>query len=180
MNKKNISTAFFLLASFFVQAQPEKPPVLLPSEVKVKVKGIVCSFCAYGAEKSLSKLTFVDKKKFSSKGVLVDISKQMVSLAIEKGKKVKLKSIMEAIEEGGYEVVEFYLNIEGKILESQEKFFLKSSENSQLFELQGKNLAALKNKKNHRLIVSIKSEKVSSLEQGKAIPVGVLEVKKKT
>ena len=38
----------------------------------VQVKGIVCSFCAYGTEKNLAKLPFLDPAKYGN-GVLMDI-----------------------------------------------------------------------------------------------------------
>jgi copper chaperone CopZ len=177
MNRNNITTFFFILLSVLGLTKGEKTPMVLPTEVKIKVKGVVCSFCAYGVEKNLSKLEFVDKKKFSSKGILVDISKQMVSIAIEHGKKVNLQSILEAIKKGGYEVVRFYLNISGIVTQSKEKYILINSENKQLFELQGKNLASLKNKKELKFTVSIIANKVSSLGKGQPTPADILEVK---
>ncbi len=48
-------------------------PVLIEeNKTVVQVSGIVCSFCAYGAEKPLSKLDCLDKEEFGD-GVLIDI-----------------------------------------------------------------------------------------------------------
>ena len=53
-----------------------------PQQVVVTVKGIVCSFCAVGAEKNLSKLTSLDQSKFGDNGVLIDIHSGKITLAI--------------------------------------------------------------------------------------------------
>ncbi len=56
------------------QAEAEGTGAVLvePGQAVVQVDGIVCSFCAYGAEKALSKLDCVDSSKFGD-GVLVDL-----------------------------------------------------------------------------------------------------------
>jgi copper chaperone CopZ len=179
MNYLYLTTLCFILLPISGLAKREKAPVVLPKEVKIKVKGVVCSFCAYGVEKSLSQLTFIDKNKFSSKGVFIDIKKQMVLIAVEKGKKVKLQSILKAIEKSGYDAIEFYLNISGTITQSEKKYILTNSENAQLFELQGKNLATIKNKTATEFIVLIIADKVASLDNNKPIPVEILELKEK-
>ena len=54
-----------------------------PNRVVVQVKGIVCSFCAHGAEKSLKALGCLNKEFFGSDGVKVDIDNQQITLAIK-------------------------------------------------------------------------------------------------
>jgi len=57
-------------------------PVLLEeNQTVVQVNGIVCSFCAYGVQKSLSKLDCLDEAEFGD-GVLIDIETHRVTLAI--------------------------------------------------------------------------------------------------
>ena len=47
----------------------------------VNVHGIVCSFCAKGVTKKVSKLPFIDKSKYN-KGVKVEIEDQKVTIAV--------------------------------------------------------------------------------------------------
>ncbi|MBT5855042.1 hypothetical protein HOH87_00210 [bacterium] len=73
-----------------------------PHQIKVRVDGIVCSFCAYGAEKNLSKLSFIDKSYYGDDGVFVDIEKGIVTMALTAKKKADVKSILKALKKGGY------------------------------------------------------------------------------
>ena len=97
-----------------------------PCEVEVgqkdlvfEVKGLVCSFCAYGLQKGMSKLKFVDKKKYT-KGVYTDITHQFVKVGLKKDKKPNIDKALIAIQDAGYEVLKSYVNPTGKALEVQE------------------------------------------------------------
>ena len=57
------------------------PVVLEENQAVVQVKGMVCSFCAYGAEKALSTLNCRNQSIFGN-GVLVDIDTHRITLAI--------------------------------------------------------------------------------------------------
>ncbi len=59
-----------------------------PHQLIVQVNGIVCSFCAFGTEKKLSKLDFLDKSRFGD-GVLADITSHQVTLALNPEASVK-------------------------------------------------------------------------------------------
>ena len=78
------------------------------NEAIVVVNGIVCSFCAKGAQKKISKLPFIDKSKYR-KGVFVDIENQLVTFAIKSGEKVDLDKIYKAIKSGGYEPIKILI-----------------------------------------------------------------------
>jgi len=84
-----------------------------------EVKGLVCSFCAYGLHKGMSKLKFVDKKKYT-KGVYTDITHQFVKVGLKKDKKPNIDKALIAIQDAGYEVLKSYVNPTGKALEVQE------------------------------------------------------------
>jgi len=63
-----------LLLSNSIVAKGKPQPVQVKSdEIVVQVNGIVCSFCANGMEKNLSKLKFIDSSRFGD-GILVDIN----------------------------------------------------------------------------------------------------------
>ena len=86
------------------------------NEIVFKVKGLVCSFCAQGLQKSLSKLDFIDKKKHK-KGVYVDIENQYTLVAIKKNVKVELDQAISAITDAGYEVEDIFHNPNGDKIE---------------------------------------------------------------
>ena len=67
-----------LLLGGFVQAEEKGPS----RQVVVRVRGIVCSFCAYGLEKNLARVGHLDKSLYGD-GVLVDIQKGLVTLALD-------------------------------------------------------------------------------------------------
>ena len=86
------------------------------NEIVFKVKGLVCSFCAQGLQKSLSKLDFIDKKKHK-KGVYVDIENQYTLVAIKQDSNVVLDDAISAITDAGYEVEDIYHNPNGNKIE---------------------------------------------------------------
>jgi len=84
-----------------------------------QVKGLVCSFCAHGLQKGLSKLKFVDKKKYT-KGVYADINHQFVKVGLKKDKKPNIDKALTVITDAGYEVLKSYVNPTGSSLKVKE------------------------------------------------------------
>ena len=84
-----------------------------------QVKGLVCSFCAHGLQKGLSKLKFVDKTKYT-KGVYTDIEYQFVLVGLKDGKKVNIEKAIDIISDAGYEVLKSYINPSGSKLITSE------------------------------------------------------------
>ena len=77
---------------------------LVPSDnrlVKLKVDGLVCSFCAYGAEKKLSDLTFIDTDSFGGNGVFVDLKQGFITIALDPLTRVNFGDIGTSITKGG-------------------------------------------------------------------------------
>jgi len=163
---------FFGLGDAPLQAAEELDPDAWCQEdqVKVKVKGVVCSFCAYGVEKNLSKLTFLDKTQFGSDGVLIDISTQFITLAMTSGKQFDLEQIYDAIQRGGYDPVTTYMNLTGKVKKDGERYFLTQSDTGQVFNLAGQATNSLSNGKTYTIQASL-------LENDDPVKVEVREVK---
>jgi len=64
----------------------------------VTVNGMVCSFCAQGIEKRLSKMG-------ATKDVLVDLKKKTVAVEAKDGQALDAKAISAEIVDAGYDVV---------------------------------------------------------------------------
>ncbi len=81
-------------------------PVLAQDYV-VTVHGIVCSFCAQGVVKKVSKLPFVDRTMYTN-GVKVEIEDQKVTVAVRDDSAIDTVSLFAAIESGGYSPVDVW------------------------------------------------------------------------
>jgi hypothetical protein len=95
--------------------------------LKVRVDGIVCSFCAYGLEKNLSKLPFVKTKEFGGDGILVNVKTGFVTITLNDSKKVNFGKIVKAITKGGYIVREMHLNLSGVVIRDENSISIKDA-----------------------------------------------------
>ena len=88
-------------------AKPDtkEPPALKPDEVRLRVKGLVCSFCAQGLRKKVSKLDCVDIKK-PQKGVTVDEKNGYMVVALKAGTPPAWKDLFAAVEKAGFDATE--------------------------------------------------------------------------
>ena len=68
------------------------------ASMKVTVNGMVCSFCAQGIEKSISKMD-------ETKAVFVDLKNKVVVVEPKEGKTLNEKLISQEIKDSGYDVV---------------------------------------------------------------------------
>ncbi len=73
----------------------------------VHVHGIVCSFCAQGVTRNISKLSFIDQSKYT-KGVKVEIEDQKVTFAVQPEHDIDIPALFEAIKSGGYEPIDIW------------------------------------------------------------------------
>lgn len=126
------STLFGLLGINAAQAVAESNK---GDRLTIQVKGIVCSFCAFGVEKNLSKLPFLDKTQFGQNGVLIDINTQKITLALLADKSVAYADIATAITKGGYDPVSYHGVIEGIIQNSDGKWYLVDQGKEQVYHL---------------------------------------------
>lgn len=83
------------------------------NQIKIKINGIVCSFCAFGVHKNLSKLRSLDSTQFK-KGVHIDINAQIITLAMDDSQSLNLNEVYKSIKKGGYEPVDFYVLFNGE------------------------------------------------------------------
>jgi hypothetical protein len=121
---RNILTGLiFTSASLFVdglaaakaKSETKEALALEQDEVGLKVKGLVCSFCAQGIRKNVSKLTFVDTKK-PQKGVMVDEKNGYFVVSLKSGKSPVWKDLFAAVVNAGYDATEGQSLLGGKIV----------------------------------------------------------------
>ncbi len=80
------------------------------------VKGLCCPSCAIGVRSKLSKLKFVDKKRFK-KGIDMDAKTQLVTIALKKDKAIDPAQVEKGIDDAGYIAIEWYA-LEGATLKA--------------------------------------------------------------
>ena len=80
----------------------------------IYAKGLCCASCGIGVRKKISKLDFVDKKRFN-KGVVLDAKTQLVTIALIKGKSAVSTALATAVEDAGYDPMHIYTLKEGKL-----------------------------------------------------------------
>ena len=73
-------------------------PSMAANTVKVTVNGMVCSFCAQGIEKRISKMS-------ATKDVFVDLKKKTVAVEAKDGQVLDAMAISAEIVDAGYDVV---------------------------------------------------------------------------
>ena len=143
MNWRYLVVLIAVAATTEVQAEETPQQLVVPTgQVIVQVRGVVCSFCAYGTEKNLSKLTFLDRSLFGD-GVLMDIHANRITLALDPRKPLDLKGIHQAITKGGYDPVTVYLRLSGTVAKQGNRYVLATPEAGPVFELTGHGLERL-------------------------------------
>jgi len=120
----------------------DNPVVLEENQTVVQVNGVVCSFCAYGAEKALSELDCLDKAEFGD-GVLIDIDTHRITLAMKPGEKIPVHEIYQRIKKAGYDPITLYLRSQGTLERSGEKLLLRDSDTGQVFSVVGEEIAGV-------------------------------------
>ena len=71
------------------------------------VRGLCCPSCAIGVRAKLSRLKFVDKKRFK-KGIDMDAKHQLVTVALKKDQSIDPDKVEKGIDDAGYVAVEWY------------------------------------------------------------------------
>ena len=149
--------------------------VVKVNEVVLQVNGVVCSFCAYGAEKNLGKLEFLNDSLFGGDGVHMDIHTHRMTLALADGKPVDLKAIHKAITAGGYDLITVYLNIAGTLQVPDDAIYLYDNR-GQRYELSGIDAESLPSTSSATVRVHLAGKTIPSLVEGEAVAVTVDDV----
>ena len=107
--------------------QVERRPVteVPPAEAVVEINGLVCSFCAFGAEKAVRKLPFLDPARFKD-GVEVDINQHQMRLALNPEQPIDYKRLARSLRAAGYEPLDIYLRVQGQLRRRDDGVVLSS------------------------------------------------------
>ncbi len=143
-----------------------------PHEAVVQVNGIVCSFCAHGAEKSLAQLDCVDKSKFGN-GVLVDINAHRITLALASGRDLPVREVYQRIKKAGYDPVTMHLRLSGAVERDRGAVLLRSSEGGQLFALLGAGLEDLSDGEVIDIQAHLDAETIPALKEDEPVAIVV-------
>ena len=138
----------------------------------IQVNGLVCSFCAHGVEKSLSRLEGLDRDQFGN-GVLVEIEAQRVTLALEPGAPIDLSEIRERILQGGYDPVRFHLRVRGRATGHGDHWVVHASEPKASFALE---TSSLSEDANVELRIHVEAAALESAEPGQPLPAVLDEI----
>ena len=107
-----------------------------PNQAVVRVNGLVCSFCAHGAEKALSKLEGLDRSKYR-KGVLVEVDQHRITLALVPGRPIVFSEIHESIRSGGYDPVRYHVRVKGMASQHENGWIFEATDPPQVFVVAG-------------------------------------------
>lgn len=163
--------AFFATNVAFADQDTTDEILVEPNQAVVQVNGIVCSFCAYGTEKNLSKLDFLDKSQFGDDGVLIDIHSQRVTLALQPNQEFDFGQVYSAIKKGGYDPVSFHVNVHGQVQEDGDRYLLTSSDSGQVFEILGADAGRFVGKGPINVTGQVDAVRVPTIEAGQPIPI---------
>lgn len=157
-------------------SEPVGPVQLQDNRAVVQVKGVVCSFCAYGTEKNLGKLGFLDQSEYGGDGVLLDIHTHRITLALDPAKPVDLPAIHSAILDGGYDPVTAFVRVHGRIETRDGEAILTCPTNGQRWRLVGQ--SSMQAKSGQSVIVEgrIAATEFADVPTAKIIPVTVTKV----
>lgn len=114
---RNLLKAAFAAVLLLASAQAKAA-----EDVVLKVNGVVCPACAYGIQKKVSKLSFVDTGRLHD-GVEIDVEKHLAKVAIREGQKANYAELFAAIRSGGFDPVGAYVGdrfVEAKQLLAKE------------------------------------------------------------
>ena len=146
--------------------------VVEPHRVLVQVRGIVCSFCAWGAEKSLAQLDGLDRTAFGN-GVLVNIHTHRITIAMGPGNQIPIHEIYRRIKKAGYDPVIVYARISGTLEAGEESLLLRDTESGQVFSIMDGNVEDLAPGDRVDIQVHVDGHTIPSLSESRPIEVTV-------
>ena len=172
-----LSLSVVLILTGAAEAKEDKrsEPAVERNQVVVKTKGVVCSYCARGAEKGLSKLPGLNSKLYGD-GVKIDIDRNEFTLVMKPGAEFPFQGIFEKIKKGGYDTVAVYVRIIGRLERKQGASLITNIGNGQVFSLTGEQVAELSTDAEIEIQGHFDARKIPSFKEGAPVEVIVDKV----
>lgn len=174
-----ITTAISLMAclvGFAAGAATTEATEAAPDRLVIEVRGVVCSFCAYGTEKNLAKLNFLDRTQYGGDGVLLDINTRRITLALQRGKPVRYAAINDAIRQGGYDPVMYHATLTGVVGPHPAGFQLVNEHDGLVYLLPGSPAVAASNGKRVRLRTTLSADQVAKVRSGESVRLSTVSL----
>ena len=148
------------------------PVVLERDQTIIQVNGVVCSFCAYGAEKALSKLDGLNKTEFGN-GVLVDVETHRITIALQPGEKIPFHEIYRRIKKAGYDPITIHVRPEGKLEKAGDALFLRDANSGQVFAISDTDLSGITDQANVVIQAHFEASQILELDETEPVKVTI-------
>lgn len=149
-----------------------RPVVVEEDQTVVQVNGVVCSFCAYGAEKALSKLDCLDQAEFGN-GVLIDIDTHRITLAMKPGEKIPFREIYQRIKKAGYDPITLYVRSRGTLERSGGRLLLRDVKSGQIFSVIGGDIEGVADDADVSVQFSLAASQIVDFSDGDVVQVTI-------
>ncbi len=150
----------------------DRPVVLDENQTVVQVNGVVCSFCAYGAEKALSKLDCLDEAEFGN-GVLIDIDTHRITLALRPGETIPFREIYSRIKQAGYDPITLYVRLEGTLERSDGRLLLRDAKSGQAVRIVGGEIEGVADNANVSVQARLTASQIPELGESDVVEVTI-------
>ncbi len=108
---------FILISIFILQAGLPLPANAQVKQVRIKVNGLACPFCAYGLEKKFKKFDGVGK-------VTISLNKGMATLDNKENQSIEFENLASAVTDAGFSATEITATVKGVISKSDDIYLL--------------------------------------------------------
>ena len=166
----SLSFVLVLLEGAEAREDNQSEPTVERNQVVVKTRGVVCSFCARGAEKALSNIPGLNSELYGD-GIKIDIERNEFTLVMEPGAEFPFQEIFERIKKGGYDAIAVYLRIRGRVERKQGASLIKNIDNGQVFSLTGEQVAELSTDADIDIQGHFDARKIPSFKEGAPVEV---------
>ena len=112
-----------LLAPVTKAAQPVAPVNVQSNQAVLEVKGMVCAHCSKAAHKQLSGAAALNRSLLQD-GLLIDIDKKQIVMALLPGKSVDYHELQEAVEESDCELLDLHMRLQGRLEKKGDRLVL--------------------------------------------------------
>ena len=152
----------------------EEPFSVERNRVVIQVNGVVCSFCAYGAQKSLANLDDLDSSEFGN-GVFMDIHTHRMTLAMVPASRIPFREIYEKIKKAGYDPITVHVRLSGTLEGDDNALRLRDAESGQAFAVVGSSAGALRSGDRVEVQAHVDALTIPAMNEGELVGIWIDE-----